>query len=55
MKIKKLLAAVALMAAAGAYAQNCTMPVAVVLDDDFVNVPAAASTTLYQQLRRLAT
>lgn len=55
MKIKQLLSAVCLMAAANAYAQDCVMPISIQLDEDFTNVPSAASTVLYQSLLRVAT
>lgn len=56
MKTRKILAIAAMMlAATGAAAQECVMPVAVQLDEDFSNVPAAASKALYQSLTRIAT
>ena len=55
MKIKKILPAVCLVAAAHAYAQDCVMPISIQLDEAFTNVPAAAKTMLYQSLSRVAT
>lgn len=36
-------------------AQNCPMPISIVLDENFSNVPAAANTMLYQSLLRIVT
>ena len=55
MKIKNILSAVCLLVTAGAYAQECVMPISIQLDEDFSNVPSAASTMLYQSLSRVAT
>lgn len=55
MKIKNILSAVCLLVATGAYAQECVMPISIQLDEDFSNVPSAASTMLYQSLSRVAT
>lgn len=55
MKIKNILSAVCLMAAAHAYAQDCVMPISIQLDEAFTNVPSAAKTMLYQSLSRVAT
>lgn len=52
---KTIFTAMCLMAVAGAYAQDCVMPVSIQLDEDFANVPTAASTVLYQSLNRIAT
>ena len=49
------LSALFTLAAANAFAQDCVMPVSIQLDDDFVNVPGAAKTILYQSLSRIAT
>ena len=55
MKIKNILSAACLLVTAGAYAQECVMPISIQLDEDFSNVPSAASTMLYQSLSRVAT
>lgn len=55
MKIKKILITACLLTAANAYAQECVMPISIQLDEDFTNVPSAASTVLYQSLSRVAT
>ncbi|MBR0259697.1 MAG: hypothetical protein IJQ49_05445 [Prevotella sp.] len=55
MKIKNILIAACLMTAANVYAQDCVMPISIQLDEDFTNVPPAASTILYQSLSRVAT
>lgn len=55
MKMKNLLSAVCLFAAASVYAQDCELPISIQLDEDFANVPTAASTVLYQSLNRIAT
>lgn len=49
------LSALFTLAVANAFAQDCVMPVSIQLDDDFVNVPGAAKTILYQSLSRIAT
>lgn len=36
------------------YSQDCEMPITIQLDEDFSNVPTAASTVLYQTLNRMA-
>lgn len=56
MSTRKIFAMAALMfATIGTMAQECVIPVAVQLDDDFSNVPAAANSALYQSLSRIAT
>jgi hypothetical protein len=55
MKKKKAFLAFCLLATTSIYAQDCVMPISIQLDDDFTNVPSAASTVLYQTLNRLAT
>lgn len=56
MKIRKIFTAAAvLLVSASVYAQDCVMPVSIVLDEEFANVPAAANTVLYQSLMRIAT
>lgn len=52
---KTIFSAICFLAVAGAYAQDCVMPVSIQLDEDFSNVPTAASTVLYQSLNRIAT
>ena len=55
MKRKKILTAICLLAVACAYAQDCVMPISIQLDEDFSNIPSAASSVLYQSLNRVAT
>lgn len=56
MKLKKIMMATALMLSVSlAKAQDCEMAVAVVLDEDFSGVPAAAGNVLYHSLMRIAT
>lgn len=55
MKIKNILTAVCFITAANAYAQDCVLPISIQLDEDFVNVPTAATNILYQSLFRVAT
>lgn len=55
MKMKNILIAACLMAVVSAYGQECVMPVSIQLDEEFTNVPAAASSVLYQSLSRVAT
>ncbi len=55
MKNKKVLLALCLSITTSIYAQDCVMPISIQLDDDFSNVPSAASTILYQSLNRVAT
>lgn len=43
-----------LMAATGAKAQDCVIPINIQLDEEFTNVPQAASTVLQQSLNRIA-
>lgn len=43
------------MASSNLFAQECAMPVSVQLDEEFTNVPDAASNVLYQALNRIAT
>jgi len=38
-----------------AHAQDCVLPISIQLDEDFTNVPSAASKVLYQSLNRIAT
>lgn len=44
-----------LLAAAGTHAQECEMPITIQLDEDFTQVPTAATTMLRQSLSRIAT
>ena len=56
MKLKRiLLASCCFVALASAHAQDCVMPVSIQLDEDFTNIPSAASTVMYQTLNRIAT
>lgn len=55
MKIRNLLSVACLILAATVYAQECVMPISIQLDEDFTNVPSAASSALYQSLSRMAT
>lgn len=55
MNIRTLLAAASLWLSASVYAQDCVMPVSIVLDEDFTGVPTAATKQLYQSLSRMAT
>ena len=55
MKRKNLLTALFLLATAGAYAQECVMPISIQLDEEFTNAPAAAVSVLQQSLNRIAT
>lgn len=43
-----------LLASTFSYSQDCEMPITIQLDEDFSNVPTAASTVLYQTLNRMA-
>ncbi len=52
---KSVLLAICLIISAIAYAQDCVMPISIQLDEEFSNVPSAASTILYQSLNRVAT
>lgn len=54
MKTMNLIGAFCLVAATAA-AQECIMPISVQLDEEFSNIPAAASSVLYQALNRVAT
>ena len=53
--MKKILTTICLLAVAGAYAQDCVMPISIQLDEDFSNIPSAARSVLYQSLNRVAT
>ena len=55
MKIRNLFTTVCFLAAASVYGQECVMPVSIQLDNEFTNVPSAASSVLYQSLSRMAT
>jgi len=55
MKTKSFLSVAILIFAANAYSQNCVMPISIQLDEDFTNVPVAASSFFYQSLNRVAT
>lgn len=55
MNIRNIISAALFFVATSAGAQECAMPVLVQLDEDFTNVPEAASTVLYQTLNRIAT
>lgn len=55
MNIRNIISAALLFVSTSAGAQECAMPVLVQLDEDFTNVPEAASTVLYQTLNRIAT
>ena len=55
MNIKRFISAICFVGALTAQAQDCEMPISVVLDDNFVNVPTAANNVLYQSLNRIAT
>ncbi len=56
MKLKRfLLAGCFFMAIASTHAQDCVMPISIQLDEDFTNIPSAASTVMYQTLNRIAT
>ena len=55
MRIRILLSAACLWFSANLFAQHCELPVSIVLDEEFTDVPAAASSMLYQSLSRMAT
>lgn len=55
MKTRIFMLAACLWASANLFAQNCVMPVSVVLDKQFADVPEAAVNVLYQSLNRIAT
>ena len=55
MRIRLLLSAACLWLSANMFAQQCELPVSIVLDEEFTEVPAAASSMLYQSLSRMAT
>lgn len=50
-----MISAICFMASSNLFAQECAMPVSVQLDEEFTNVPDAASNVLYQALNRIAT
>ncbi len=52
--MKHILTTTCLLAVAGAYAQDCVMPISIRLDEYFSNVPSAATSVLYQSLNRIA-
>lgn len=43
-----------ILSATNSIAQECDMPISIRLDEDFSNVPSAASNTLYRSLSRIA-
>lgn len=54
--MKKIFASLLLaLASLGASAQDCTMPVTVLLDEDFAGVPSSALSVLYNSLNRIVT
>lgn len=55
MKKIKILLAACLFTSANVFAQDCVMPISIQLDEDFSNIPIAASSVLYQSLNRMAT
>ena len=55
MKIKNILSALCLTMATSVYPQDCVMPISIQLDEEFTNVPSAASSTLFHSLSRMAT
>lgn len=56
MKIKRiLLSAVLAITAISSSSQNCELPIAIRLDDEFCNIPAESAKMLYQSLSRIAT
>lgn len=55
MNIRTIISAAALWLSLGAQAQDCVMPVSIQLDEQFTNVPQAATSVLYQSLSRMAT
>ena len=56
MEIRKIGTSLALsLVSLFVYSQDCVMPISIQLDEDFTNVPVAASTVLYQSLYRIAT
>lgn len=55
MKKKIISMAMCLCTVAGLNAQDCVMPISIQLDKEFSNVPSAASSVLYQTLKRVAT
>lgn len=56
MKIKHLfITALCAISSVAGKAQNCDLPISIMLDENFSNVPAAANTMLYQSLQRVAT
>lgn len=55
MKIKHIITSACLLASAYTHGQDCVIPVSIQLDEDFSNVPTAASNVLYQALTRIAT
>lgn len=55
MNMKNIILGLALMAAVNTYSQECLLPMTIQFDNDFVNVPYAARSVLYQSLNRVAT
>lgn len=55
MRKAKTLLAVCLFTTANAFAQDCVMPISILLNEDFSNVPTAANKVLHQSLNRIAT
>lgn len=55
MNMKNILTVMCLWAATSVCAQDCVIPISIQLDEEFSNIPPAASTVLYNTLTRIAT
>lgn len=53
--MKKILIILALIFSLNTFSQDCVMPVSILLDEEFTNVPEAATNVLYESLNRIAT
>lgn len=55
MKLRSIVLSACIATFVSAHAQDCVMPVTIQLDEEFSNIPAAASSVMYQTLNRIAT
>lgn len=55
MKMMNILSALCLTMVTGVHAQECMMPISILLDEEFTNVPSASSNVLFHSLSRVAT
>ena len=53
--MKKILTIITFLFSINTFSQDCIMPVSIILNEEFTDIPAAANKVLYESLNRIAT